>query len=113
MGNPLINAFRASGEKPGAVLRRMRPGPPGVREQYNLPDEFDPESDQYDYKTAGDAGLERSKENNHLGSLDPRTGMVLKGRRHHTWDMMVDAETKMGNVVVKGKDGRYYSRQAK
>jgi hypothetical protein len=44
----------------------------------------------------------------HGGSLDPRTGMVLKGRNHPTWDLMMQAEKRLGNKVIK-KDGRYFS----
>ena len=98
---------------PQGRLQRRRPGPLRLEEKYNMPDKFDPESDQYDYSTAGDAGLQRTEDTNHLGSLDPRTGMVLKGRKHHTWDLMMQAEKEMGNQVVKDKDGRYYSRPAK
>tara|TARA_R110002167_G_scaffold52586_5_gene151672 strand:- start:6464 stop:9292 length:2829 start_codon:yes stop_codon:yes gene_type:complete len=70
---------------------------------------FDPNSKDYDDATAADAGLERD-ETGHMGSLDPRTGMVLKGRLHPTWDKMYWAEKDLGNTVVKATDGRYYSR---
>ena len=45
----------------------------------------------------------------HGGSLDPRTGMVLKGRKHETWHLMEQEEIKRGNMIIKRKDGRYYS----
>ena len=67
---------------------------------------FNAEGTGYDTETAAEAGLE-SKEG-HLPSLDPRTGMVLKARKHPTWDLMVDEETKLGNKIVKKAD-RYYS----
>ena len=38
---------------------------------------FDPEGSGYDDATAATAGLRRD-ERGHMGSLDPRTGMVLK-----------------------------------
>ena len=44
----------------------------------------------------------------HGASLDPRTGMVLKGRGHPTWDLMEQEETRLGNKIIK-KNGRYYS----
>ncbi len=46
----------------------------------------------------------------HSGSLDPRTGMVLKGRRASTWDLTDDAEMRMGSHIIQGADGRYYAR---
>lgn len=72
-------------------------------------DQFDPESDGYDYQSAIDSGDKPDEQTKHWSSLDPRTGMVLKGRNHPTWDMMVDEETKLGNSVIKADDGRYYS----
>ena len=44
----------------------------------------------------------------HAASLDPRTGMILKGRNHPTWDLMEQEERRRGNIIMKGKDGRYY-----
>ena len=44
----------------------------------------------------------------HGASLDPRTGMVLKGRRHSTWNLMEQEELRRGNVIEKIGD-RYYS----
>jgi hypothetical protein len=35
--------------------------------------------------------------------------MVLKGRNHPTWQKTIQAEIDLGNSVVKGEDGRYYS----
>ena len=45
----------------------------------------------------------------HSGSIDPRTGQVLKGRGHRTWKEMVEGEKELGNEVIL-KNGRYYSR---
>ena len=50
-----------------------------------------------------------NKYEKHGGSLDPRTGMVLKGRKHETWHLMEQEEIKRGNMIIKRKDGRYYS----
>ena len=68
---------------------------------------FDPEGSGYDYDTARASGQKADK-TGHWGSLDPRTGMVLKGRKHKTWKKTVEAETKLGNTIFKHK-GRYYS----
>jgi hypothetical protein len=70
--------------------------------------DFTPDSDGYDYQTAIDAGY-KADESGHWSSIDERTGMVLKGRNHPTWDKTVEAETKLGNTIVKADDGRYYS----
>jgi hypothetical protein len=71
---------------------------------------FDPNSAGYDDATFNDSGLKRDPINNHASSLDPRTGMVLKGRNHPTFGWTINAEAEMGNTIVKAKDGRYYSR---
>ena len=71
---------------------------------------FDPDGDSYDEATFIASGLKRDPTNNHASSLDPKTGMVLKGRNHPTFGWTVNAEAEMGNTIVKAKDGRYYSR---
>jgi len=68
---------------------------------------FDPEGSGYDYETAKSFGGRPGKKG-HWGSLDPRTGMVLKGRKHKTWDLMEIEEERRGNRVIK-RNGRYYS----
>jgi hypothetical protein len=35
--------------------------------------------------------------------------MLLKGRGHDTWQEGVDAERDLGNEIIQGEDGRYYS----
>ena len=34
--------------------------------------------------------------------------MVLKGRNHPTWDLMLEEEEKLNNSIIQ-RDGRYYS----
>ena len=68
---------------------------------------FDPEGSGYDYETACASGMLPNSEL-HWGSLDPRTGMVLKGRNHKTWNLMEAEEKRLGNRIIK-KDGHYYS----
>ena len=71
---------------------------------------FNPESSGYDMQTALAAGLERDEETGHMGSLDPRTGMVLKGRLHESWNPMAQTEMSLGNTVEYDPDeGRYFS----
>jgi hypothetical protein len=72
---------------------------------------FDPESEGFDYDTAIEAG--DIPVGGHWGSLDPRTGMVLKGRQHETWNLMEEEERRRGNRIIKKKDGRYYSEPPK
>jgi hypothetical protein len=69
---------------------------------------FDPEGEGYDFETAIASGGQADAEG-HWGSLDPRTGMVLKGINHPTFHMTVEAERSLGNEIVKREDGRYYS----
>ena len=70
---------------------------------------FNPEGYGYDMNTAEEAGLERD-EFGHMGSLDPRTGMVLKGRKHESWNPMVQEEMYRGNTVMYNpNEDRYFS----
>ena len=82
-----------------------------TREQVNTP--FDPEGDGYDYKTAIEAGLAPSDKNGHWPSRDPRTGQMLKGKAHPTFQKAIDADEEMGYTVKKGEDGKYYSNEKK
>jgi hypothetical protein len=73
---------------------------------------FDPESSGYDMQTALASGLERDEETGHMGSLDPRTGMILKGRQHESWNPMAQTEMSLGNTVEYDPNkGRYFSVQ--
>lgn len=72
------------------------------------PNEFDPEGAGYDYKTAIESGGKPGPDG-HWGSLDPRTGMVLKGKKHPTWSLMEQEERKRGSSIVRQPNKRYYS----
>jgi hypothetical protein len=85
---------------------------------------FDPESEDYDYDTAVSAGLgPDGKDENagHWGSVTKASAedkkkyglpdgsyVVLKGRKHETWDKAEEAERERGSEIVKMGD-RYYS----
>lgn len=73
---------------------------------------FDPEGDGYDYTTAAAAGLKPGADG-HWPSRDPRTGQLLKGKKHKTWDLLEQGEARMGMEISRGKDGRYYSQPKK
>lgn len=68
---------------------------------------FDPESDDYDYNSAINAGL-GPDETGHWPSREPKTGLILKGTKHKTFHKTVEGEKKAGYKIIK-KDGRYYS----
>lgn len=72
--------------------------------------DFNPEGSGYDYETAKAAGGKPDANSGHWHSLDPRTGMVLKGRGHKTWDLMLQEEERLGNKIIK-RNGRYYSEK--
>jgi hypothetical protein len=76
---------------------------------------FDPEGDDYDYETAKGAGLKpqpvEDDDRPHWPSREPKTGMLLKGRKHKTWQMGVDEDAKLGYKLRKGDDGRYYTHK--
>ena len=69
---------------------------------------FDPEGDSYDYQTALKYGVLPDKETMHWQSREPKTGQILKGRRHPTFKMEEEAAKQLGYEIFKGKDGRYY-----
>jgi hypothetical protein len=68
---------------------------------------FDPEGSEYDYRTAQDAGLKPDADG-HWSSRDPRSGMLLKGRGHPTFDKGVEADRALGYELEK-RGGRYYT----
>lgn len=83
-------------------------------------DIFDPESDGYDYSTAKAMGMGAGKDG-HWGSValvDKKTRkklglpeeayVILKGRKHKTWDLAVAAEKDRGFKVIKF-GSRYFS----
>ena len=76
----------------------------------NKPIPFDPEGQGYDYQSAMTAGI-LPDETGHWASRDPRTGLLLKGRSHETWNKTLTGEEEAGYEVYQGEDGRYYSRQ--
>ena len=46
----------------------------------------------------------------HSSSRDPRTGQLLKGRKHKTWDLLEEGEANEGYTIYKDpKSGRYFS----
>lgn len=73
---------------------------------------FDPEGSGYDHATAKKAGITRGKDG-HFPSREPKSGRILKGRKHKTFHKTVVGEAKAGFEIFKGKDGNYYSRKKK
>ena len=70
---------------------------------------FDPRGSGYDMETALDAGYTRNKAG-HMSSLDYRDGKVLKGRKHESWNPMMQTEMSLGNTVEYDDErGRYFS----
>lgn len=75
---------------------------------------FDPEGDDYDYDTAKEAGLKPKEDEpnkGHWPSRDPRTGVLLKGRKHPTFDLAVKEDEAMGYKMRKRADGRYVTEK--
>ena len=76
---------------------------------------FDPEGEDYDYDTAKEAGLEpKAVEDDdvpHWPSRDPRTGVLLKGKKHKTFQLGVDEDAKLGYKLRKRDDGRYVTEK--
>ncbi|MCK5609083.1 hypothetical protein KAR91_44825, partial [Candidatus Pacearchaeota archaeon] len=86
------------------------PPPDGVEPKRNVSvDEFNPEGNGYDYKSAKIAGL-TADQTGHMPSRDPNTGLILKGMSHPTIDQTLIGEQDAGMQIYKAADGRYYSR---
>ena len=69
---------------------------------------FDPEGDGYDYQTAIAGGVKPDK-TGHWPSRNPKTGQILKGKGHKTFNKTIKGEIDVGNEIFKGEDGKYYS----
>ncbi len=74
---------------------------------------FDPEGSGYDYVSAVNAGMspelgEDGK--HHWHSRVGSTGLLLKGKKHNTWNKLVEGEKLSGYEIFKKSDGRFYSR---
>ena len=69
--------------------------------------DFDPEGSGYDMESALRAGLTKDK-TGHWGSRDPETGLILKGRKHPTFQKTLDDEKELGYTIEK-QGNRYYS----
>jgi len=82
-----------------------------LKPKADISSSFNPEGSGYDYETAKKSGMKRDKRG-HMGSRDPKTGKLLKGRKHKTWDKLEKGEKKAGYRVFK-KGKRYYSEQEK
>lgn len=88
------------------------------------PKTFDPEGSDYDYETAkiGGLGPDGTGDNKgHWGSvtmasdaekklhgLPSDSYVILKGRKHETWDKAEEAEKARGSEIIK-RGERYYS----
>jgi hypothetical protein len=71
---------------------------------------FDPEGSGYDYESFDKSGIKR-KPGAHYPSRSPRSGQILKGRKHPTYHKTVKGEKKAGYKIYKGKNGKYYSKK--
>lgn len=76
------------------------------------PGAFDPEGDGYDYRTAKAAGIKEGPDG-HWPSREPKSGRLLKGRKHKTFEKGVKADKALGYEIEKRADGRYYSKKRK
>ena len=83
-----------------------------VRELSRRP--FDPEGSGYDIKSAKKAGMKPSIDlqdhKPHWQSREPKSGLLLKGKKHKTWDKLEAGEKKAGYEIYK-QGNRYYSRK--
>jgi len=71
---------------------------------------FDPDGEGYDMETAKAAGL-KPDATGHWPSRDPKSGTILKGRKHPTYHLTEGGEADAGYEIAKDPDGRYRSRK--
>ena len=75
-----------------------------------MPTKFDPEGDGYDYDSATAGGI-KPDNTGHWASRNPKTGQMLKGKKHKTFHLTEIGELKAGYKISKGEDGKYYSNK--
>ena len=78
----------------------------------NSNNRFDPEGDGYDYAGAKSGGI-KPDETGHWASRNPKTGQILKGRKHPTFFKTEAGEKEAGYEIKKGAGGKYYSYKKK
>lgn len=70
---------------------------------------FDPMGKGYDIETARKSGMTRDK-TGHMGSREPKSGVILKGRRHPTFGKTQIRE-ELAGYDLKFEEGRYKSQK--
>jgi len=76
------------------------------------PSTFDPEGTGFDMETANKFGI-KPDPTGHYPSREPKTGQILKGRKHPTFHLTVKGEEEAGFEILKGKGGKFFSRKKK
>ena len=71
---------------------------------------FNPEGKGYDYETAKKHNI-KPDSTGHWPSREPKTGQLLKGAKHPTFNKTLAEEKRLGYKVYKGKNGKYYSKK--
>ena len=71
---------------------------------------FNPDGSGYDYTAARAAGLKPDK-TGHWPSRNPKTGQILKGTKHPSYNKTVAGEKKAGYSIKKAPNGKYYSKK--
>ena len=71
---------------------------------------FDPEGSGYDYEEAIKGGEKPKKKGEHWSSRNPKTGQILKGKKHKTFHLAEKGEKEAGNEIYK-KGKKYYSHK--
>lgn len=112
-GSLLSGLFSGMKGATGGMVRKYAEG--GMVEE-ELPDyltPFDPEGDGYDMRQAREAGLASEDvgdpQGRHWPSREPASGLLLKGRRHPTFEMGVEHDRRQGYGLEK-QNGRYYTQ---
>lgn len=89
------------------------PGSPSSYNRTHNNQNFDPEGEGYDMESAVESGIKPDPETKHWPSRvpsGPKEGLLLKGKKHETWDLLEKGEKEAGYEIFKS-GGRYYSRE--
>lgn len=97
-------------KRPKLLKAKLNQARKAVRKLRRTRAPFDPEGSGYDTATAKAHGMKADK-TGHWGSRSPKTGQILKGRKHKTYHLTEKGEKEAGYKIYKGKDSRYYSKK--
>jgi len=109
--DPKKSAYKSKAFEKGGLTNTVPPKRGPNSQGLKSGGDFDPEGKGYDYKTFDKLGGKRDAKG-HGFSRNPKTGMLLKGRKHKTFNLGVSVDENLG-YGLKKKGDRYYTEKLK